>query len=287
MARYILLNATKNPALKPGDVVDDNTIDIRQVQSAGGTLVAVGDPVLDQVSAELQTRTVSPEDGAAIMLAAYTEFVQRGLAATDVDVAVAQADIANGGVVGAAFATPADAAAQALRIGPRFGSVTLQALGTGADDDAREAAVNAACAGKYEVTKLPGTWYHGATPYVVPESAFCTFGTVQTTAAGGALTIVTIAPPAAAGSTIAFAAIISGCTAAGGYAVYQYQGTLSVSGAGVWTIDTQLAYSKDTITGTTIAWTTSGANAVCTISNTSATTRWQCAVAEVVAGVPS
>lgn len=62
---------------------------------------------------------------------------------------------------------PADAVAEALRIGPRFGGVGLAALGTGADDVARNVAVWAACAGKYEYEQLPGTWYDGAVAYTI------------------------------------------------------------------------------------------------------------------------
>ena len=69
---------------------------------------------------------------------------------------------------------PADAVAHALIIGPRFGRVVLAPLGTGADDDVRYNAVEAACAAHnppYPVEQLPGTWYHGTTPYVVPARA--------------------------------------------------------------------------------------------------------------------
>lgn len=73
---------------------------------------------------------------------------------------------ASDGVVQAYSA--AVASALALNVGSRFARVVLAPLGSALDDDARLAAVAAACkTAGYPLEQIPGTWYSGATPYVV------------------------------------------------------------------------------------------------------------------------
>jgi len=83
MAQFLLLNAVKTAtaSLKPGDVIDDHNVDILQVQTSGGMLVAAGDPVLDAVADALQKRGSPPELAGPVMLAAYIAMVERNIVA--------------------------------------------------------------------------------------------------------------------------------------------------------------------------------------------------------------